>query len=264
MHIIKSSGCTKFIEPFGGSGTVGMNLFKNSLLMDNNFSEYHYNDIDTNIVKLIQLLVTDDSFVQDILSIDRQYENTDSNYYFLKASYNSMVDKLSKQSLALLYILHCRSFNNMFRFNKKGEFNLPYGKRNNINSIMNNLDEIKSSLANVKLNFSNIDFREVLNDIKTTDFVFVDPPYDFTSATYNDGWTIEDSKHLLNRLNELNSMSIKWMLTTTVENRGKTNDLMLEFSKRFNSIEIGRNIGFGNSSRFKSKEQTIELAIYNY
>lgn len=91
-----------------------------------------------------------------------------------------------------------------------GHFNLPVGKRD-FNSKMKMklslfIDRIKSS----KFSFTNFDFRAFpIEKIDKSSFVYIDPPYLITCATYNEksGWTEKDEADLLIYLKKLDA---KW------------------------------------------------------
>lgn len=85
---------------------------------------------------------------------------------------------------AYFYFLREYCYASMFRYNRKGEFNVPYGGMDyNKKSILNKLTNIKNdgvpSLLS-KTQIGNVDFEEFLNSIELSenDFVFLDPPYD--------------------------------------------------------------------------------------
>ena len=91
---------------------------------------------------------------------------------------------------AIFYFIREFCYASMFRYNRSGKFNVPYGgisynrkefikKINYINS-----KEIKNYMENTEI-FCN-DFELFLNTIKPKkdDFIFLDPPYDTEFSTY--------------------------------------------------------------------------------
>ena len=87
----------------------------------------------------------------------------------------------------MLYVLIVYAFNNQIRFNKKGEFNLPAGKRDFNKKMREKLSMFIDRLKSGDYKFESCDFRELPNgdwDDKT--FVYADPPYLITCATYNE------------------------------------------------------------------------------
>ncbi|GHT08828.1 hypothetical protein AGMMS49532_04960 [Endomicrobiia bacterium] len=92
------------------------------------------------------------------------------------------------------------SFNNQVRFNSRGEFNLPVGKRDFNTQLIKKLIFFIDRLKSNNFIFTNTDFRK-FDTIALTknDFVYCDPPYLITRASYNEqnGWTDKDEKDLL-------------------------------------------------------------------
>lgn len=195
-----------FVEPFTGGCNIAPNIKANKYLL---------NDLITPLIALYKTLYKfnkDDNL--DWLDYRvKEYNLSKENregYNQFREMYN---DKMSLNSLAIrplqsldFFLLICHSFNNQIRFNKKGEFNLPFGSRSfSLNdSIKKNLNDLidffKTNDNNI--GFSNIDglefLRKNLYEINLNDFIYLDPPYLNTYATYNeqDGWN-EDNEHQL-------------------------------------------------------------------
>lgn len=95
-----------------------------------------------------------------------------------------------EKKCAYFYFLREYCYSSMFRYNKKGEFNVPYGGMGyNKKNILNKVNTMKAdNVANylAKSEISNSDFEVFLNGIKLTknDFVFLDPPYDSEFSEY--------------------------------------------------------------------------------
>lgn len=92
---------------------------------------------------------------------------------------------------AYFYFLREYCYSSMFRYNKKGEFNVPYGgmayNRKNITSKIKVIKETDiPSLLN-ETEIGNYDFEQFLNSITLSknDFVFLDPPYDSEFNEYS-------------------------------------------------------------------------------
>ena len=89
------------------------------------------------------------------------------------------------------------SFNNQIRFNRKGLFNLPVGKRDFNSKMRSKLMLFSEALKSKEVQFMKKDFREIiLDDFSKETFVYCDPPYLITNATYNENgmWSDEDEK----------------------------------------------------------------------
>ena len=66
-------------------------------------------------------------------------------------------------------------FNGLYRVNRKGEFNVPFGNRESHNFNLTNLRAVAQSLENI--NIHHRDFEASLVDVNAGDLVFLDPPY---------------------------------------------------------------------------------------
>lgn len=110
---------------------------------------------------------------------------------------------------AIYFFIRQTCYSSMFRYNKKGQFNVPYGgisynRKSFINKINYYRDE---KLLNhlKKTTIGNMDFYEFMsqNPPKKDDFVFLDPPYDTEFSTYaknefNQNDQLRLSKYLIN------------------------------------------------------------------
>lgn len=114
-------------------------------------------------------------------------------YNHLRYLYNYSDDYTLKTSRfsAIFYFIREHAYASMFRFNKQGKFNVPYGgisyNRKNFLSKIENL-----SRKNIRAKFRNaaiecLDFLEFLRQYppKKEDFVFFDPPYDTDFSNYD-------------------------------------------------------------------------------
>ena len=114
-----------------------------------------------------------------------------SAYYMYIRYLHNISDKLTfgRRAAVFLFIReYC--YSSMFRYNCKGEFNVPYGgisynrkdSQKKINYILS--DDIYEKLS--KTNVCNMDFEIFINSLSLTkdDFLFLDPPYDSDFSTY--------------------------------------------------------------------------------
>ena len=86
----------------------------------------------------------------------------------------------------MLYVLIVYAFNNQIRFNADGEFNLPVGKRDFNGRMEQKLLAFLDRIREQDCCFTCCDFRELDTSAWTSrDFVYADPPYLITCATYN-------------------------------------------------------------------------------
>ena len=99
------------------------------------------------------------------------------------------------------------------------------------------------------------------------DFVYCDPPYLVTCASYNeqDGWNETKERELLELLDNLNARGIKFALSNVLENKGKTNEILKVWAEKYNVHYL--NYSYGNCNyhaKDKSENSTVEVLITNY
>ena len=119
--------------------------------------------------------------------------------------------------------------------------------------------------------FTCCDFREFdTSKLTSKDFVYVDPPYLITFATYNEqgGWSEEDEKDLLSFLDELNDRNIRFALSNVLRSKGKENSILIEWleknAEKYKAIRL--NYSYSNSN-YQTKDKssvTEEVLITNY
>jgi DNA adenine methylase len=91
---------------------------------------------------------------------------------------------------AVFFFIREYCYSSMFRYNGKGEFNVPYGGISyNRKDFQKKIDYLSSAELQKKLNTAqiyNYDFEKFMTLINLTenDFIFLDPPYDSDFSTY--------------------------------------------------------------------------------
>lgn len=97
--------------------------------------------------------------------------------------------------------------------------------------------------------------------------MYCDPPYLITCASYNeqDGWNETKERELLNLLDELNERGVRFALSNVLENKGKSNDILKEWSKKYKVHHLNNTYGNCNyHAKDKSNNTTDEVLIVNY
>lgn len=263
-----------FVDLFTGGGNIAVNVKANKIVA---------NDCEENIIniyKTFQGYDNVDELIGQIEEIIKTYgltiDNTEAynkfrnDYNNLKTSQGNYPLPISSYNIdILLYVLICYSFNHQYRFNSKGEFNMPFGKeRSQWNENMkNNLIKFHQRIKEKDIVFLNKDFRQLKVDkLGIDDFVYCDPPYLITCATYNekDGWNQECEEDLLKLLDELDTKKIKFALSNVLYSKGKTNDLLIEWSKKYNVHHLDYTYQNCNYHTKDKTNKSDEVLITNY
>lgn len=169
---------------------------------------------------------------------------------------------------AKLYILIVYAFNNQIRFNSKGLYNLPVGKRDFNKRMSKKLEAFMSSIANIE--FESKDFREFeTENLTPNDFVYADPPYLITCASYNelDGWNENNEIDLLKMLDKLNGRKVRFALSNVLSSKGKSNSILsgwLDKNPEYKCHHL--NFDYKNSNYHKTDKtnKADEVLITNY
>lgn len=171
----------------------------------------------------------------------------------------------------MLYVIIVYAFNNQIRFNSNGEFNLPVGKRDFNKNMQQKLSDFIDRIKEQNCRFTCIDFREFdISILERDDFVYVDPPYLITCATYNEqgGWTEDDEKDLLTFLDKLNENNLRFALSNVLRSKGKENKILLEWLEKNKGKYVDKHLNYNYSnSNYQTKDKTTaseEVLIINY
>jgi len=152
----------KYIEPFIGGGAFFFYLNPTKSVIS-----------DSNEELIITYKEVRDN-VEDIIIILEKYKNEESFFYKIR-ELNTTALSNAERAARLIY-LNKTCFNGLYRVNKKGQFNVPFGKRS---GEFLNRDLLRDSSE--FLQHTEIIHSDYLNILKKyaekNDFIFLDPPY---------------------------------------------------------------------------------------
>jgi len=214
---IKGIEFERWVEPFMGTGVVAFNIRpKKSLLCDSN---PHL----INFYKALQSKKITSYIVKSYLTEegDKLLKSNGDYYYEVRNRFNE-----NKNPLDFLFLSRS-CFNGMMRFNKNGGFNVPFCRKPKrfaqalVTKISNQVEYISEIINFGEYTFLNQDFKETLKLLQPTDLVYADPPYLGRHVDYFDSWSEEDEIMLNNRLN---SSKAKYILSTWLSNKYRTNE----------------------------------------
>ena len=264
------SDINTFVDLFTGGANIAVNVNANRIIA---------NDIEERIINIYKRFQTEniDDLIQKIESLIQKYdlsmENVDG-FNEIRSYYNELMTGNIKEDYPydpniMLFVLICYSFNHQFRFNSKGEFNMPFGKnRSRFNDTMKqNLINFHKAITEKNIIFTDKDFTELkIDKLTSDDFVYCDPPYLITCATYNekDGWNETAETKLLELLDKLNDSNIRFGLSNVLFSKGKTNDLLIEWGKKYNIQHLDYTY---KNCNYHTKDKTSkpdEVLIINY
>ena len=216
-----------FVDLFGGGFTVGINV---------DADHFVYNDKCKQVADLLHNFYIHDSeyIYQKVFAIINEYglSRSDINgYEYYGTNSDKGVGEYNKQQFLELrksyneddswdkfYTLIIFAFSNQIRFNAKGEYNMPVGNRDYNIVMQKKLKIFVDKLHEKDVVFWNNDFREK-NFISNKNFVYADPPYLNSCATYNQNgaWTEKDEKDLLELLEQINNGGGQFALSNNLK-----------------------------------------------
>lgn len=272
-----------FLDLFAGGGNVGINSSSSKVIFNDSNKILidlirHIKSTDTNILlKQIDNIINEYGLSNTSL-YGYSYYNCNSSrglagynkerFLKLRETYNAKA-LAGEKDYSMLYVLMVFSFNNQIRFNRKGLFNLPVGKRDFNYKMRSKLVLFSEELKNKDVQFMKKDFREIsLDDFSQQTFIYCDPPYLITNATYNENgmWTEIEEKALLEFLDEANEKGFSFALSNVLESKNKRNDILYNWieSKGYSCNRLNKS--YSNSSYHRKNKNSIseEVLITNY
>ncbi|AVG78445.1 DNA adenine methylase [Pantoea ananatis] len=166
----------RLVEPFAGSCAV---------MMATDYPAYLVADVNPDLINLYrQIKEHTRPFIVVAMSLFTQNKRAEDYYRIREAFNHDPALPLLERAAHFLY-LNRHGYRGLCRYNRKSEFNIPYG---NYSEPYFPLEEIETFAAKAhRATFICADFRETLSMIQTGDVVYCDPPYDGTFSDYHAG-----------------------------------------------------------------------------
>jgi len=198
-------------EPFVGGGAVFFALSSLGLLKE----QSTLSDTNAKLVMMYQALRDD---VEEVIGHLKKHENKESRYYAVRAD-NMLVGSKARRAADLLFLNRC-GFNGLYRENKKGQFNVPFG--DNPKATICDEEKLRAaSRALAKASIVEADFERVRAHVYPNDLVYLDSPYaplsktsDFTGYQAA-GFSVEDHRRLAAFARELIDARVSVILSAS-------------------------------------------------
>lgn len=263
-HIPRFSG--RYIEPFFGGGALFFHLEPKKAII---------NDINTKLIGFYRgvrdnysLLRKELDEVENIYTENRKNfealkslnptervkDKNEELYYHLRAMFNEIIDKSYSDAL-LYYYINKTAYSGMIRYNARGEFNVPFGRYQHLNT---NSVTLSHSKLLQRADILNTDYSEVFNMCESEDFVFLDPPYDcifsdYGNKEYKDGFNDENHIQLANDFINLPCKTLMVIGKTPLTEQLYKGYIIDEYDKKY-AVNI--------RNRFKAAAKHIVVANY--
>jgi DNA adenine methylase len=236
----------RYVEPFAGSACLFFALNPSSAILA---------DINGELINAYRELKTNADVLARCLS---RLVCNEKEYYRIRKWRTASLNPTMRA--ARLIYLNRFCFNGLYRTNKSGEFNVPYGgERSGKLPTKTMLRACAESLQKAKL--LSKPFDQTLNMVKEGDFVYLDPPYSIGSRrVFNEYSNFvfgpNEIKDLKQHLIRLDKNAIPFLVSYGFSREGL--DLARGFRSR--EVRVQRRIAAASPKRKTNRE----LLITNY
>lgn len=256
----------RYIEPFFGGGALFFYLEPRKAII---------NDINTKLIAFYRGVRNDYEHLRqelnEVESIyngnreqfnqlkalhpnDRVEDKNEAYYYSLRNMFNNLSAKCYSDAL-LYYFINKTAYSGMIRYNAKGEFNVPYGRYQHLNT-----DKVTAAHSRLlqRAEIMNTDYSEVFNLCNSDNFVFLDPPYDcvfsdYGNEEYKDGFNEDSHRKLAQDFANLPCKALMVIGETPLTEELYGNNIVDEYDKSY-AVNI--------RNRFKAEAKHIIVCNY--
>ena len=235
----------RLVEPFVGSGAI---------FLTTSFEEYLLCDTNLDLINLYNnLKQSPDELIEKTDALFSPENNTETKFYELREQFNALDLKDIKKSALFIY-LNKHAFNGLCRYNRKGFFNVPFGRYKAPECPVEQMRafSVKAKFATFKCQ----DFERTFKETLKGDVIYCDPPYvplsitsSFTSYSKDD-FDLEDQSRLAKSAIASQSRGIRCVISN------HDLDITRKMYERSDIYELSvrRNIASKSSSRKKVNE----------
>ncbi len=261
-----------YIEPFVGGGAMLFYMLQHS----GNIKKAVINDVNEDLILTYRIIKDDvEALIANLDRLEKDYlAITDQNgrsqiFYEVRERYNQHIGDSIERASQLIF-LNKTCFNGLYRVNRRGEFNVPFGKYANPTICNAKLLRADSQLLqSAQVEICQGDYTQTLQQINGLTFVYLDPPYrplDATSSftAYAKGdFNDDDQRALAVFCHQLAERGCLWMESNSDCSAKNSEDRFFEElyeNYRIKRVYAARFINANPSKRGK----LTELLIKNY
>ena len=245
-----------YFEPFVGGGALLYELSPKKAVI---------NDYNKELMNVYECIKDENKFSNMCSELNKHERDHSEEYYYEIRDLDKDKKKFSrlpdyKRAARTIY-LNKACFNGLYRVNSKNEFNVPSGKKSKVNTYDGpNLGIIHCYLNMNEVELMSEDFVKACEKAKKGDFIYLDPPYDSDTSTFNsyteNGFGKDEQKRLAELFKDLDKRGCYVMLSNY------NTSLVKELYKGYNFHHITAQRNIGASSRNRGTVE--EVIITNY
>lgn len=180
--------------------------------------------------------------------------------------YREVRDRFNSEHSPYDFIFLSRAgFNGMMRFNRKGEWNIPFCKKPDrfspayITKICNQVAKVRHIIQRKDWIFENVTFDKIIEQAQEGDLIYCAPPYYGRYVDYYNGWTEEDEA-LLYKL--LANAKAKFILSTWHHNEFRNNEMIDRYWGNFNVMT--KEHFYHSGGHIENRHAMVEALVYNF
>ena len=249
----------RWIEPFFGTGVVGFNSPMRGA--------HIVGDTNPHIINFYRAVqsgeVTPHSMRAYLERESRLLAEADEDGY---AHFREVRDRFNREHSPYDFIFLSRAgFNGMMRFNRHGDWNIPFCKKPDrfapayVTKICNQIEHVARVIKRKPWQFNNVSFIETIEQAEAGDIIYCDPPYYGRYVDYYNGWT-EDDEHAL--FEALSHTSAKFILSTWHHNDYRANDMLDRYWNHFNVTT--REHFYHGGGHIENRHAIVEALVFNF
>ena len=261
-----------YIEPFVGGGAMLLYMLQHF----SNIKKAVINDVNEDLILTYRIIKDDvETLIASLERLEKKYlaiteqDSRSHLFYEVRERYNQHIGGGIERASQLLF-LNKTCFNGLFRVNKKGQFNVPFGRY--ANPTICNAKVLRTDsqlLKSAKVEICQGDYTQTIQYVDNLTFVYLDPPYrplDATSSftAYAKGdFNDDDQRALAAFCHQLSERGCLWMESNADCSAKNPEDTFFENLYKNYRIERVYASRFINANPEKRGKLT-ELLIKNY
>ena len=261
-----------YIEPFVGGGAMLFYMLQHF----GNIKKAVINDVNEDLILTYRIIKDDvETLIANLDRLEKDYLSiTDQNgrsqiFYDVRERYNQRIGDSVERASQLVF-LNKTCFNGLYRVNRRGQFNVPFGKYANPTICNAKLLRADSQiLQSAQVEICQGDYVQTMQHLDGLTFVYLDPPYrplDATSSftAYAKGdFNDDDQRALAGFCHQLNDAGCYWMESNADCSAKNPEDTFFEELYKDYRIDRVYASRFINANPEKRGKLT-ELLIKNY
>ncbi len=255
LENLPKDGFETWVEPFMGSGVVGFNVKPPKAI---------FADSNPHIINFYKAVQN-----QDITPIIAKHFLQEQGAILVQQGqdyFNEVRKRFNEKHEPLDFLFLNRScFNGMIRFNRKFEFNVPYGHKPErfaqayVTKITNQIKHTQTLMVENDWTFVCQDFKTTLTNVPNNSLIYCDPPYIGRHVDYYDSWDENEEFFLAELLAQSNA---QFMVSTWHSNQYRSNTYLDSLWQKYNIATTEHFYHLG--AKEENRNAITEALILNY